>query len=112
MSGKFEVSATSNGKFMFNLKARNGQVILSSQLFDSVHHAIEAAQSLQQDRKLAERVHRKTSSAGEPYFSIHGDGDKVVARSEMYSSKAAMEKGIDSVLDHAPTAQLIDKTAP
>ncbi|TIC83108.1 YegP family protein [Crenobacter intestini] len=111
MSGKFEISASSNGKFLFNLKARNGQVILTSQLFDSLHHAVEAAQALQQDNKLADRIHRKVSTAGEPYFSIHGDGDKVIARSQMYSSNTAMEKGIDSVLEHAPQALLVDTTA-
>ena len=33
MSGKFEITTTSNGKFMFNLKADNGQVILTGQMY-------------------------------------------------------------------------------
>ncbi|MXR37132.1 YegP family protein [Craterilacuibacter sinensis] len=111
MSGKFEVSKSKNGKYLFNLKAGNGQIILTSQLFDSLHHAIEAAQYLQSEPKLDARIRRKISTVGDPYFSVLGRGDKVLARSEMYSSSSAMERGIDSLLDHAPTAQVIDTTA-
>ena len=35
MAGKFELNQSSNGKFYFNLKAGNGQIILSSQMYDS-----------------------------------------------------------------------------
>lgn len=32
MAAKFEIKKSSNGKFYFNLKAGNGQVILSSEM--------------------------------------------------------------------------------
>jgi uncharacterized protein YegP (UPF0339 family) len=35
MAGKFEVKLSGSGKYMFNLKAGNGQVILTSELYES-----------------------------------------------------------------------------
>ena len=35
MAGKFEIKKSANGKFHFNLKAGNGQIILSSEMYES-----------------------------------------------------------------------------
>ena len=35
MAAKFELKAAKGGKFVFNLKATNGQVILSSEIYES-----------------------------------------------------------------------------
>lgn len=33
MAGKFEINRAKDGQFYFNLKARNGQVILTSEMY-------------------------------------------------------------------------------
>ena len=35
MAAKFELNTSSNGKFFFNLKAGNGEIILSSEMYES-----------------------------------------------------------------------------
>ena len=35
MAGKFEIKISTNGKPFFNLKAGNGQIILSSEIYES-----------------------------------------------------------------------------
>ncbi|MEQ8689785.1 MAG: DUF1508 domain-containing protein, partial [Pseudomonadales bacterium] len=40
MAGKFELKKGKSGKFSFNLKAGNGQVIFTSQAYDSKRSAI------------------------------------------------------------------------
>ncbi|MGD9660755.1 MAG: YegP family protein, partial [Porticoccaceae bacterium] len=35
MAGKFDLKKTASNQFMFNLKAGNGQVILSSELYET-----------------------------------------------------------------------------
>jgi len=35
MAGKFEMKTAKNGKFFFNLKASNGQIILSSEMYET-----------------------------------------------------------------------------
>ena len=45
MAGKFELNTSSNGKYFFNLKATNGQIILSSEMYESrsaVENGIES----------------------------------------------------------------------
>ena len=46
MSGTFELSQSSNDKFMFNLKAGNGQVILTSQMYESRAGALQGIESV------------------------------------------------------------------
>ena len=44
MAGKFEVKATKNGQFMFNLKASNGEIILTSEMYKTKNGAEERHQ--------------------------------------------------------------------
>ena len=44
-------------------------------------------------------------------FNLKADNGEVIAVSEVYSSKAACEKGIESVRVNAPIAQVEDQTA-
>ena len=41
MAAKFELKKTSNDKFVFNLLALNGQVILTSETYDSRASALQ-----------------------------------------------------------------------
>lgn len=46
MAGKFEVKGGASGKFRFNLKASNGQVILTSQSYAEKRSALAGAESV------------------------------------------------------------------
>lgn len=110
MAGKFEISTSKNGKFLFNLKAGNGQIILSSQMYEAKASAIQGVESCRTNGALDERFERATSSAGQPYFNLKASNGQVIGRSEMYSSAAAMENGINSVKTNAPDATVNDLT--
>lgn len=54
-SGTFELKKAANGKFHFNLKASNGQVIASSQMYKSKATAMNGIESVRKhaaDAKL------------------------------------------------------------
>ena len=56
--GKFEVSTRTNGEFQFNLKADNGQVILTSQGYagkDGCMNGIESVRKNSQDENMFEK---------------------------------------------------------
>ncbi len=108
MTGKFELSVSKNGKFLFNLKASNGQVILSSPMYESKDSALQGIASCKANASQDEHFVRATSSAGEPYFSLKASNGQAIGRSEMYSSTAAMENGIASVKKNAPDAPIKD----
>ncbi len=111
MAGKFELKKSSNGQFRFNLKAGNGQVILTSELYTEKRGAQSGIESVKRNAPIEERYERKTNKAGEPYFVLKASNGQVVGQSESYSSTSAMEGGIESVKKNAPDAETDDQTA-
>lgn len=109
MAGKFEIKKSKSGKFHFNLKAGNGQVIFSSQMYTSKASAENGAESVK-NNATNDQFERKESKNGEPYFVLKAANGEVLGKSEMYSSASAREKGIKSVMKNAPDAKIVDLT--
>ena len=93
------------------LKAGNHQVILSSQSYASHAAALGGIESVRTNAALPERFDRRESKAGEPYFVLTAGNGQIIGQSEMYSSAAAMENGIQSVTRNGADAVLKDLTA-
>ena len=104
MAAHFELKQAANGQFMFNLKAGNGEIILTS----GMHKAKESAESGIAAAKVSAadnaRFERKTGSDGQHYFSLKAATGETIGRSEMYKSAASMENGIASVKKNGPVA--------
>lgn len=109
MPGKFEL-LESNGTFRFNLKAGNGQVILSSQGYTSKASAENGVTSVRSNAPIDERYAREVAKDGSPYFNLLAANGQIIGKSEMYTSVAARENGIASVKTNAPDATLVDAT--
>lgn len=108
MAGKFELKVSSNGKYHFNLKAGNGQIILSSEMYESKAAAENGIASVQSNAGDDGRYDRNTSSNGKPFFTLKAGNGQVIGRSEMYESTASMENGIESVKSNAPGAETVE----
>ena len=108
MAGKFELNTSSNGKFFFNLKASNGQIILSSEMYESKSAAENGIASVKKNAADDARYDRRTAKNGDPYFVLKAGNGEEIGRSETYSSPAAMENGIDSVKTNAPDASIAE----
>lgn len=108
MAGKFELNTSSNGKFFFNLKASNGQTILSSEMYETKSAAQNGIESVKKNAADDARYDRRTASNGDPYFVLKASNGQEIGRSEMYKSAAAMENGIESVKKNGPDAALAD----
>ncbi len=111
MAGKFELKTSANGKFHFNLKAGNGQIILSSEMYETRSAAENGIESVKKNGGDDTRFERRTSATGAPYFVLKASNGQEVGRSEMYTSDTAMENGIESVKTNAPDASIADATA-
>ncbi len=106
--GKFEIKKDKSGQFRFNLKATNGQVILSSEAYKtkpSCENGITSVKTNAQDDKKYEK---KAAKDGSHYFNLKATNGQVIGASEMYSSASAMENGIASVKKNAPNATVED----
>jgi uncharacterized protein YegP (UPF0339 family) len=109
--GKFEINTDKAGKFRFNLKAANGQVILSSQGYASKANCENGIASVKTNSQDDSKFARLESKAGQPYFDLMATNGQVIGTSEMYSSESAMENGIASVKTNAPDAEVVDLTS-
>lgn len=108
MAGKFELKVAKNGKYHFNLLAGNGQIILSSEMYESKSAAENGIASVAKNAGDDGRFERKTSAKGDPYFVLKAGNGQEIGRSEMYSSTTAMENGIASVAKNAPDAPTVE----
>ena len=104
MTGYFELKQAAGSQFIFNLKAANHHVILTSQRYASKAGAEGGIASVQKNASSDERFQRKTAKDNSPYFVLVATNGEVVGTSEMYSSVQAMEQGIASVKASAPGA--------
>ena len=108
MAGKFELKTAKSGKFYFNLKASNGQIILSSEMYESRKAAESGIESVKKNAADVKRYDRKTSNKGEHYFNLKAGNGEPIGKSETYTTGAGMENGIESVTKNAPDAPVVD----
>jgi uncharacterized protein YegP (UPF0339 family) len=108
MKAAFEIKKEKDGKYMFNLKAPNDQVILTSQSYESKEGAEAGIASVKENAGIDDHYEEKTSHDGRPYFVLHAANKLVIGASQMYSSREAMRKGMASVKQNARKAETVD----
>lgn len=118
--GKFVISAAKTG-YKFNLKATNGQVIASSQVYKSLPSAKAGVASVMKNALAA--VEDQTvegfeaqkcpkyevylDKAGEFRFRLKASNGQTITTGEGYTTKAACLNGIESIGKNAPEAEII-----
>lgn len=108
MAAKFEIKKAKNGQFMFNLKASNGETILTSEMYKVKSSAKKGIKSVKANARVPEHYKTLTAKNGEPYFVLRAGNNQVIGKSEMYSSTSSLENGIKSVKNNAPGATVVD----
>ena len=99
-----------SGKYYFRLKAKNGEIILSSQGYADKGGAENGIQSVikNADEKNFEM---KTASDGREYFILKAGNGQVIGQSQMYKSHSGCTNGVQSVISNAQTGQISDLTS-
>lgn len=97
MAGYYALGKGKTGKYSFNLKSGNHQVVLSSQAYESRAAALAGIESVRKNAVEDAHFERKTAKNGESYFVLKAANGQVVGKSEMYGVPSGMEKGIASV---------------
>ena len=108
--GKFEITSRKNGEFQFNLKATNGQVILTSQGYKTKASCLNGVESVKKNSQETKRFETKVATNGKPYFNLMATNGQVIGSSQMYASETNMKNGIASVMKNAPEAEIVDLT--
>jgi uncharacterized protein YegP (UPF0339 family) len=110
MAAKFEMLMSKNGKFRFNLKAGNNQVIITSQLYEKRVSATNGIKSVKNHCNDDKCFERKVAKNGKPYFVLLAKNGQTIGKSQQYASTATMEKGIRAIKNAAPVAEIVDLT--
>ena len=121
--GKFVVKKTNTG-VKFNLKAGNGQVIATSEVYTTAAACKNGIASVQKNAPVA-KVEDQTAAgyaeaknpkfeiykdkAGEFRFRLKASNGQVIAVSEGYTSMASCENGIESVRKNAADAEIVEE---
>lgn len=120
--GKFVISEAKTG-FMFNLKAGNGEIIATSQIYkslDSCKNGIESVKknvpNLHVEDQTVEGFETLTNpkfevyqdKAGEFRFRLKARNGEIIATSEGYKAKSGCMNGIDSIKRNAPDAEIVE----
>lgn len=119
--GKFVVKKTNTG-VKFDLKATNGQVIATSEVYSSEDACKKGIASVQKNAPaaavedqtvegFAEEKHPKfevyQDKAGEFRFRLKATNGQVIATSEGYKAEASCVNGIESVKKNAVDAEIV-----
>lgn len=106
--GKFEVSVRKNGEYQFNLKASNGEVILTSEGYTTKAACLNGIESVKKNAAEEKRFEKLVAKNGKPYFVLKAGNGQVVGQSQMYASEATRDNGIASVAKNAPEADVVE----
>ena len=120
---KFVIRTVASG-IKFDLKHTNGQVIATSEVYNSKGACVNGIESVQKNAPAAniedqtvenfEQVkHPKfemyTDKAGEFRFRLKATNGQIIATSEGYKAKASCLNGIESVKKNAPEAEIVEE---
>ncbi len=96
----------SGEKFHFVLKAGNGQVILTSQMYASKASAMNGIESIKKNCGDEKCWETKTAKNGKFHFNLKSTNGQIIGSSQMYANEAGMNNGIESVKKNAPGADV------
>jgi len=121
--GKFVVRKTSTG-VKFDLKASNGQIIATSEVYNSEAACQNGIESVKKNAPIAP-VENQTvegyaveknpkfeiykDNAGEFRFRLKASNGQIIAVGEGYTTLANCENGVESVKKNAPDAEIVEE---
>lgn len=120
--GKFVVKETKTG-VKFDLKAGNGEVIATSEVYSSKAACLKGVESVKKNAVAANvedqtvegfateknpKFEVYTDKAGEFRFRLKATNGQIIATGEGYKSKAGCMNGIESIKKNAPEADVVD----
>jgi len=110
MAGKFVLNKAKDGQFYFNLKASNGEIILTSEMYKAKPSAKNGIESVKKNSGEEKQYSRLTSKNGKEYFVLKAKNQQIIGQSQMYSDARSRDNGVKSVMNNGPGAAVDDQT--
>ena len=106
----FRLFRGSRGQYYFNLTAKNGQVILTSEGYRAKASAKNGIKSVKAGSKRKTMYERKIAKNGKYYFVLTSPNGQTIGKSQMYASASGRANGIRSVTANAGRARVLDQS--
>lgn len=105
---KFTIfKSSSNYQYYYNLKAKNGEIILNGEGYTSKQNCLNGIASVKANAPFDSRYERK-DGFNNYTFNLKAANGEIIGRSENYTSSYSRENGIDAVKRDAPNAPIED----
>ena len=123
--GKFVIKQAKSG-FMFNLKAGNGEIIATSETYNTLDACKNGIASVQKNAPIAaieDQTKADFQTEKNPKFEVYADkrgefrfrlkdaNGQIIAVGEGYKAKASCLNGIASIVKNAPDAAIVIEEA-
>ncbi len=106
----YEIKKDKSGQFRFNLKAGNGEIILSSEAYVQKSGAMSGIESVQKNGPDESKYELRITKSDQPYFVLKAGNGQEIGHSESYSSEAACKNGMASVQKNCVSTTIKDLT--
>ena len=119
--GKFVVSEVNTG-VKFNLKANNGQVIATSQVYKTFATCLKGINSIKKNAPVAALEDQTvegyevkknpkweiyTDKSGEFRFRLRARNGQIICSGEGYKQMAGCKNGMEPIIKNAPDAEVV-----
>ena len=105
-NGKYEVYQAGDG-FKYNLKASNGEILVSSEVYTSRDGVIKAIEAIKRNVESGE-IRVFADKHGNYKFKLTAGNHRVIAISAHYSTEKSAERASESFKKFALTADVVD----
>ena len=121
--GKFVINEVNTG-VTFNLKAGNGEIIATSEVYTTQAACLKGIESVKNNAPKAAiedqtaegfatekmpKFEMYEDNAGEYRFRLKATNGQIIAVSEGYKAKSSCHSGIESVQKNAPDAEVVEE---
>lgn len=109
MPGWFELSASNGTHYRFDLKAGNGETILSSGAYESISAARSAIGFVQTACQSDACYEKRIAHSAQAYFVLKDSSNNIIGMSKLYPSVEARDAAIDSMKVNGKTGITINR---
>jgi uncharacterized protein YegP (UPF0339 family) len=110
MDGWFDMNKSKANDFYFNLKAGNGEVVLTSEMYTSKGSAEGGIASVQGNCSDDAHYECSTSTDGKFHFNLKAANHQVIGTSQLYATASSRDGGIASVKANGKSKTVRDNT--
>lgn len=104
---RFNVFESDSGYYYFNLHAKNGEIVLSSEAYESETSALNGAFAVAENGLDEANYDVRAAHGGGYYVNLRAANNEIIATSEVYSTESNARAAVVAMIALIPEAELL-----